>query len=397
MFDGALPDWVRRIEEHKATNGIIEDTWTVKPIFNINTLKDKVINKCYLKMEDFLIDIKELIKSALRRCGNSIAQLYVSGLYNYILNLCAKQEIFLRVETEINFNKQYKELIAKKVLRVPSEWKKRAMPRRQYFHIEEYVSGIKGDNKILERMKTKLKGNCNGRHCFSFEELGPLSLAEETWITKCSDRKRKIECDKRRCGCRNIDCKNRAITDHKTKKMGIDVKEIESWGLDVFTVKLISSVMPRNILKEKVTEFIESCLITALQKQGEQGWNITLSLQYIINNEVNELYKRMAKDLLTIVELNRNEIEAFKVHSKGIGIICCNSIGFKKNELINEYYGEIYPPWRWYEKQDIIKKGQNEGKISQDLPDFYNIILEKHKTDPDGYDILVLLYINLVC
>jgi len=389
-----IPNWIKRTEEHKGTNGYINGitegtSWISKPILNINTLKEKIINKYYLTMDDFLIDVKELIKSTFKRCDNDIAQEYVSGLYEYILNLCIKHEKLLKAETEINFYKLYKELKVKEVLRVSGKWEKRAMPRRHYFHIEEYVSGIKNDNTILERMKTKLRGNCDGTHCLSFEDLGPLSLAEETWITECSDRKHKIECDRRECGCRNLDCKNRAITDHKIKKMGVDVREIESWGLDVFTVKLIGSAMPKNISKEKVSEFIESCLITALQKQGEHGWNITLSLQYIINNDANELYKKISRHLLTLVELNRDGIDAFKVHSKGIGVICCNRSGFKKNEFINEYYGEIYPPWRWYEKQDIIKKGQNEGKISQGLPDFYNIILEKHKTDPEGYDILV--------
>ena len=39
--------------------------------------------------------------------------------------------------------------------------------------------------------------------------------------------------------------------------------------------------------------------------------------------------------------------------------------------------------WRWFEIQDAIKK------ITQkDLPDFYNIALERPRDDPDGYDIL---------
>ena len=33
--------------------------------------------------------------------------------------------------------------------------------------------------------------------------------------------------------------------------------------------------------------------------------------------------------------------------------------------------GEIYSPWRWYERQDAIKK-REPGK---DLPDFFNITL----------------------
>jgi hypothetical protein len=39
--------------------------------------------------------------------------------------------------------------------------------------------------------------------------------------------------------------------------------------------------------------------------------------------------------------------------------------------------------WRWFEVQDAIKK------ITQkELPDFYNITLERPKDDPDGYDVM---------
>jgi type IV secretory pathway TrbD component len=39
--------------------------------------------------------------------------------------------------------------------------------------------------------------------------------------------------------------------------------------------------------------------------------------------------------------------------------------------------------WRWFEMQDAIKK------ITQkELPDFYNILLERPRDDPDGYDLI---------
>lgn len=78
----------------------------------------------------------------------------------------------------------------------------------------------------------------------------------------------------------------------------------------------------------------------------------------------------------------------FKIYSKGIGVICTSKLGISKNTLICPYFGEIYPPWRWYEKQDIIKKGQKEGRLSTELSDFYNIMLDRHRDDPDGFDVL---------
>ena len=64
--------------------------------------------------------------------------------------------------------------------------------------------------------------------------------------------------------------------------------------------------------------------------------------------------------------------------------------GIKTNSLVVEYFGEIYRPWHWYEKQDVIKQGQNAKKLPKDLPDFYNITFERTMDDPDGYNILTV-------
>jgi len=34
------------------------------------------------------------------------------------------------------------------------------------------------------------------------------------------------------------------------------------------------------------------------------------------------------------------------------------------NALVAEYYGELYTPWRWFEKQDLIKKYCKEKKVA---------------------------------
>ena len=49
---------------------------------------------------------------------------------------------------------------------------------------------------------------------------------------------------------------------------------------------------------------------------------------------------------------------------------------------VQDYLGELYTPWRWYERQDAIKK-REPGKA---LPDFFNITLERPKEDAAGVD-----------
>jgi hypothetical protein len=62
--------------------------------------------------------------------------------------------------------------------------------------------------------------------------------------------------------------------------------------------------------------------------------------------------------------------------------------------LITEYCGEVYEPWRWFERQDLTKKILKENNHKDVLPDFYNIMLEMHKNEPKGYDILFVDPIN---
>lgn len=65
------------------------------------------------------------------------------------------------------------------------------MPKRQYYSAEGYIPAMEGDTEVLERIKTSLSGECDGQNCLDFESLGPLNLLEETWESKCVDRRSK--------------------------------------------------------------------------------------------------------------------------------------------------------------------------------------------------------------
>lgn len=80
----------------------------------------------------------------------------------------------------------------------------------------------------------------------------------------------------------------------------------------------------------------------------------------------------------------------FRVESKGKGLICIQKAGIQKNQFIVKYTGEIYQPYKWYEKQDMIKSYQKEKNKKDVLLDFYNIMLEKQKADPEGQEIMVV-------
>lgn len=65
-------------------------------------------------------------------------------------------------------------------------------------------------------------------------------------------------------------------------------------------------------------------------------------------------------------------------------MICCRPGGLPKGAFVEEYLGEVYTPWRWFERQDSIKKLNPDGF----LPDFYNIQIERPKEDALGYGVI---------
>lgn len=110
--------------------------------------------------------------------------------------------------------------------------------------------------------------------------------------------------------------------------------------------------------------------------------------------------KRYAKGLLNALQgliehfCDISITAGFYMFSKGTGVICADSNGIKANELIVPYFGEIYSPARWLDKQDIIKSLLSSYKeYSKELPDCHNHWLERHAEDPEGYDLLMVDHI----
>ena len=73
----------------------------------------------------------------------------------------------------------------------------------------------------------------------------------------------------------------------------------------------------------------------------------------------------------------------FRVHPKGVGMQVIRPGGLPRLTFVEEYLGEVHSPWRWFEVQDALKKVTKD-----ELPDFYNIVLERPRDDPAGYDAL---------
>lgn len=78
--------------------------------------------------------------------------------------------------------------------------------------------------------------------------------------------------------------------------------------------------------------------------------------------------------------------DAFKGHAvgalQGQGVFATRDI--PPGTFVQEYLGELYSPWRWFEKQDLLRK----ANPNQTLPDFYNICLERPPFVNGGADVV---------
>eukprot|EP01084_Bolivina_argentea_P152667 266276_1 len=81
--------------------------------------------------------------------------------------------------------------------------------------------------------------------------------------------------------------------------------------------------------------------------------------------------------------------EEFPIYTKGKGVVCIDRDGISMNEYIISFLGVVYAPWCWYEKDDRTRWLQ-KSRGAESQPEFFNIMMEKHKDDINGYDLVFI-------
>ena len=269
------------------------NTYFLQQITNIQQIRFKSLNHYYLTFNAFLNDLYSLFKTCFQGIGfhSSSSQSHSSSqhaaclYFNHLLVQTVMHAVSFRKLFKKLRKNDFQTLFNNNIELRMKTWNKEGVSNRQYFQIEEFLSGVEEKEegiRVLQRLKSRLRGNCDGEHCLQFQNLGPLDLVKDTWNSLCEDRRKKIECDRASCGCWDKQCKNRAISDKNSKSStgnlyffsslnwnlgdNPDVKEIISWGIDVYTAKNILHILPKNISIENKYKFIES-LSFAFSKQ----------------------------------------------------------------------------------------------------------------------------------
>ncbi|ERN12742.1 histone-lysine N-methyltransferase ATXR3 [Amborella trichopoda] len=191
------------------------------------------------------------------------------------------------------------------------------------------------------------------------------------------------------------------VKDYKPrKKLGDEVLEQEVYGIDPYTHNLLLDTMPEELdwpLLERHS-FIEEVILCVLNKQVRHftGTGCT-PMEFPLPPVVDEILKNAEKDGDTrIMKMAEELLKAMKnrpddnyvAYRKGLGVVCNKEEGFGEDDFVVEFLGEVYPAWKWFEKQDGIRSLQKNNE--DPAPEFYNIYLERPKGDRDGYDLVVV-------
>jgi len=217
---------------------------------------------------------------------------------------------------------------------------------------------------------------------------------------------------------------------HEPLRLGVDIEQRSLWGIDGHTRQAIVDVLlhvPGMTEAEQRNAFIERGFLPAANSLGDRGWDVLAVLEVMEEGADDLTAAAIGALRKVVVELDQRPPKktpkdskrgkagrgsqpqgdpradpaaapsgdganpatrrgSFRLHPKGLGIVCLRKEGIPRGTFIADYLGEIYPPWRWYERQDALKKLNPQSE----LPDFYNVTLEVPDEDEGGFDVLFI-------
>lgn len=287
---------------------------------------------------------------------------------------------------------------------VAGKWRRDPFAPRIYEPLEDYVVTTSVSEKEAIELKSQLNTTLHGYvgQAYNYDDQG---LTQE-WMTSFRDGKTSgpSEDDVQRTqivGLMEIMmmqvqdrvCNELQVLDSQPLVLGKDVIEKPVWGIDSNTRCMIELLLEEKLMKDQrppllVKEFIERALLTTINRQDvSQAHNLSNSLQAIIQDEGQpSRHHVFARCILDAIQ--EYGLDLFKIHPKGTGVICIRPEGIPAHVLLAEYLGELYPSYRWCERMDVIEQAQKKFELKPVLPDFYNILLERPRQDPDGYGLL---------
>ena len=301
---------------------------------------------------------------------------------------------------------------------VSGPWRKSPADQREYEKLDEYIAtktiSTSEQSSVLEQLTTTLTTGFRGP-AYNFDD-GQLT---EEWMCSFQDMKQVGPTDDdviRVLTAHTLEVLLDTVQDRVCTDLNIlepDPLNIDStsckeqlvWGIDcscrrLIEIVIISKTQNNGGSEEAVRKFIAYRLLSAINAQmPEDAHNMLKVAEYMCSMPVlvaprgsrpwefyTVLEHLFAEALLDAVKMLG--IDAFRIHPKGTGVLCTAPDGIAPHTVVCEYLGELYPPYRWCEKLDVVKQAQKKFHLKPTLPDFYNILLERPRQDPNGYGVL---------
>jgi hypothetical protein len=283
---------------------------------------------------------------------------------------------------------------------LPCKWHKEPYPPRKYEVLTEYTvaSRISDEETVLikNQLDTTLEGFVGQAYNYDDHKItedwmvgfkeGSMEASEDDIVNTQIASLLELMTAK----VQDRVCNETGVLIKDPLGLGPYVKEAPVWGIDCYTRKMVELAIedrapPGTYNELLISKFIERRLLPSINAQlPENAHNMTFSLEYIRNlPNAKEREKCYCSYVLeSITELG---YDSFKIHPKGTGIICTSQSGIPPHVFIAQYLGELYPPYRWCERLDVIQQTQEVFGLKPTLPDFYNILLERPRGDPNGY------------
>jgi len=293
--------------------------------------------------------------------------------------------------------------------RVASEWHKTPYPRRPYKEITAYEPAVlpashqSETDSMLRKLLTTKEPQCRADEACALPSR--YSLVASTFETSLP------------CASRRVGCAASQIGRREPLELGAEVEECDTWGLDMATRKTLeatiavrdpsgASAVIEGLIHRHVIEKSTPDMAVAVA-DAMAAVNYALGLSSELPEDVStqflsdalawkSRFQRGDRDpspieILRAMQALERAVRrgmVFKIHPKGVGVRCIKPEGAVAGTYVQEYLGELYAPWRWYERQDAVKHAQKKLSFKPALPDFYNIMLERHIDDEAGYDVL---------